>query len=220
MQQFSSLLLGWLFAQYSFYHDTRQFNLGLLMGFNYNQVKIQYKNLLYSTPTAGRPTMVRVVGVPGLNLGIIANKKLHKYFDLRTIPQVSLQQRNIFIELPDSSVKRRLESAYLYFPILLKYKSQFYKGIRVYMMAGMQFGLNLTSDRRMRDNPELIRMQRWDWQWVAGVGVDIYLERVKLTPEISYSLGWRNVYDPTGMRYGYVIESIRNQTIYGNIQIE
>lgn len=209
-----------LWAQYNLYYDLREFNLGFNMGANYSQVKIHYTQLQYNNPADNTPSMVKIEGVPGINLGLILNKKLHKYFDLRSIVSVSLQQRNIYFVLRDTTVKRRLESSYLYIPVLLKYKSQFYKGYRVYVLGGAQLGINLASDKRMRDNPELIRTERVDWQWVAGVGMDIYGDKVKLSPELTYSLGFRNIYDPTGTRFGYVIKSLHMQTITFNLHFE
>ena len=207
-------------AQYNLYYDLRELNLGFNMGANYSQLKIQYNQLQYNTPTANVPSMVQVEGVPGINLGLIVNKKLHKYFDLRSIVSVSLQQRNIYFVLRDTTLKRRLEASYLYLPLLLRYKSQFYKGYRVYVLGGGQFGINLASDKRTRDNPEIIRTERTDWQWVAGVGIDIYGDKVKISPELVYSLGLRNVYDPTGTRFGYVIRSLHMQTLTFNINFE
>ncbi|MCS7162906.1 MAG: PorT family protein [Bacteroidia bacterium] len=216
----TAMVWGLAWAQYNLYYDLRTFNLGLNIGFNYNQVKIHYTSLQYNPPSPNAPAFVRIEGIPGLNLGLIINKKLHRYFDLRSVVSVSLQQRNIYFELADTVVKRRLEAAYLYLPLLLKYKSQFYKGYRVYILGGVQLGLNLASDKRVRDNPELIRMERTDFQWIAGVGMDFYLPNVKFSPELSYSLGFRNVYDPTGTRYGYVIRSLHMQTISLNFQFE
>ncbi|MCS7296619.1 MAG: porin family protein [Bacteroidia bacterium] len=208
------------FSQYNLYYDIRSFNLGFNIGVNYNQVKIEYQHLQYNAPSNSSPSMVWIQGIPGLNLGLIMNKKLHKYFDLRMIPQVSLQQRNILFELRDTVIKRRLEASYLYIPLLLKYKSQFYKGYRVYILGGGQVGINLASDKRVRDNPELIRTERVDFQWIAGVGMDLYLDKVKLSPELTYSLGFRDIYDPTGTRYGYVIRSLHMQTITLNLHFE
>lgn len=207
-------------AQYNLYYDLREFNLGFNMGANYSQVKIQYNQLQYNDPNAPGPSFVKVEGIPGINLGLIMNKKLHKYFDLRCIPSVSLQQRNIYFVLRDTTLKRRLEASYLYVPLLIKYKSQFYKGHRVYVLGGVQAGINLASDKRVRDNPELIRTERFDLQWVAGVGMDLYLDKVKLSPELTYSLGVRNIYDPTGTRYGYVIKSLHMQTLTFHLHFE
>jgi hypothetical protein len=212
----SSLLLG----QYNLYYDLREFNLGFSMGANYSQVKVEYRDLRYNSSDDVGPSFVRIGGVPGINLGLIMNKKLHKYFDLRCIPSVSLQQRNIYFVFRDTTLKRRLEASYLYVPLLLKYKSQFYKGYRVYVIGGGQVGINLASDKRVRDNPEILRTERTDFQWVAGVGMDLYLDKVKLSPELTYSLGIRNIYDPTGTRFGYVIKSLHMQTISFNLQFE
>ncbi|MCS7188770.1 MAG: porin family protein [Bacteroidia bacterium] len=209
-----------LMAQYNLYYDLRSFNLGFSMGGNYSQVKIRYHQLQYNSPTNAAPKFVKVEGIPGINLGLIMSKKLHKYFDLRSIVSVSLQQRNIYFVLRDTTMKRRLESSYLYIPLFLKYKSQFYKGYRVYVLGGGQLGINLASDKRTRDNPELIRTERVDWQWIAGVGIDIYADKVKLSPELVYSLGIRNIYDPTGTRFGYIIKSLHMQTLSLNLNFE
>ncbi|MGQ9863255.1 MAG: type IX secretion/gliding motility protein PorT/SprT [Bacteroidia bacterium] len=214
-----SLLFGLAWAQYNYHYDLRNFNLGFNMAANYSQLKIEYGNLSYSD-TMPTPKSVLVRGIPGIQLGLISNLKLHKYFDLRFIPNVSLQQRNLNFYLRDTVLQRKIEASYLNLPLLVKYKSQFYKGYRVYVVGGIMQSFNLVSDKRVRDNPNLIRIEKQDFSWVAGVGIDLYGDKVKLSPELTYSLGFRNVYDPTGTRFGYVIKSLKMQTLTLNLHFE
>lgn len=214
-----SLFVSTLWAQYNYHYDLRTFNLGFNMAANYSQLKIEYHNLSYAntTPT---PKSILVKGIPGIQLGLISNLKLHKYFDIRFIPNVSLQQRNLNFYLPDTILERKIEASYLNLPLLLKYKSQFYKGYRVYVVGGIMQSFNLISDKRVRDNPDVIRIEKQDFSWVAGVGIDLYGDKVKLSPELTYSLSFRNVYDPTGTRFGYVIKSLKMQTLTLNLHFE
>jgi hypothetical protein len=91
-------------------------------------------------------------GQAGINLGLITNLNLHNNIDVRFVPAVSLQQRNFDLYLvmkngKDSIAKRQLEAAYLELPFYVKFKSNYYRNMRVYYGQGIKYSLNLASGR-------------------------------------------------------------------------
>ncbi len=175
-------------------YDIRKFNLGFAMGGVLSDVRFQR---LYFVPGSGKYVRgIKAKPIVGITLGMVTNTKLARLWDLRFIPSVSLQQRNFNFQYPDSVITRKLEASYLDLPVGLKFKSDVYNDMRVYMYSGVKFSINLMSDKKVKSDPNLIRIDRTDWSWELALGIDLYGARVKLSPEIKYSIGLKNVYIP------------------------
>ncbi len=177
---------------YHHYYDIRKFNLGFAMGVNISEVRFQ--RLYYQ----GNKPLIAVYTkkIPGINLGMVTNTKLNKRFDLRFIPTVSLQQRNFKFRLIDSTFTRKLEAAYLDLPVGIRFNSDVWANFGAYLYSGFKFSINLMSDKRVRSDPTLIRIDRTDFAWEIAFGLRIYRDKVKLSPEIKYAIGLKNIYIP------------------------
>lgn len=183
-------------------YDLRWFNLGFLAGANFSNMKIQYGNATAARFQAGSVRNVSISTTPGVVLGMITNFKLGKYIDFRITPGVSLEQRNFeytFVnsEGGDSIVERKLEAAFGEVPIWFRFKSQLYRNYRVYVQVGGKWAYNFISDARAENDPDLIKIGRQNFSLEFAFGIDIYGDRVKLAPEVRYSLGLNNLYSPS-----------------------
>jgi hypothetical protein len=199
--------------------DFKKFNLGLLMGMNYNMYNLKDQIQI----TEGGVTLEHITAVPkpGLSLGMITSFKLHNNFDFRFIPQVSLEQRDFKYRFEgDSIADRKIEAAYLNLPFLLQIKSDLYEVYRLYVLAGMQLGVNMNSNKRVRDNPNLLKIKTTDVSLVVGVGFNIYGDRIKLSPEIIYTAGISNVYVPEYTSHAGAISLLFSQVLKFNINFE
>lgn len=207
-------------AQYNKHYDWRPFNLGFTMGMNYSMVRLDYTALENNPRRPGLKDII-VKPVPGINLGMISNLKLADMWDLRFIPSVSLQQRNFYYKMnKDSSFLRRLEASYLDLPLLVKFKSQFWRNHRVYVMTGGKLSWNLSSDKKVKDDPEILKIEKLDHSWVIAFGIDIYGDRVKLSPEISYSFGLPNIYVGENTNFGNNITRVRTHMLLFSLNFE
>lgn len=220
-----------LWGQSNRHYDLRKFNLGFLMGLNIADVKIKYNDLKLNYTKPGDLAEIDALASPGITLGMITNTKIIPNFDFRFIPSISLQQRNFnyhfanhqkisSYQYQDSMIKKRLESANLDLPAMLRFRSDFYRNYRVYVMSGVKYSINLASDKRSRDDPNIIKIDKRDWSWEVAAGIEIYGDRVKLTPEIRYSLGLRNVYAPENTDFGDRISRMNTQAILISLNFE
>ena len=194
-------------------YDLRRFNLGFMIGLNIADVKMYYGDVEFDRRTRKGLKSIKATEVPGINIGIITNLKIWKNLDLRFIPAVSLQQRNFTYFFDDQSIVKRLESSYVDLPLMIKFKSNYYAHHRVYVMTGLKYSWNLVSDKKVKQDPNLLKIDSSDLSWEFAFGIDIYGERVKLTPELRYSLGLRNIYYPDNTNFGYAIKMLSTQTI-------
>jgi len=80
-------------------------------------------------------------------------------------------------------------------------------------MTGPQFSINLSSNERVQNDPTLLRITQTDLSWRVGFGINLYGDRVKLSPEISYTFGLRNVYVPGAEDVPGAIRSIYHSAL-------
>ena len=204
--------------------DLRPFNLGFYMGTHYGT----YDATTFAPLTQGSSRLkeVRLVGKPGINLGLITNLNLGDNFDFRFVPSVSLEQRDFefrfFSQTPlvDSVVIKKVEASNLNLPFMVKFKSNYYKRVRVYCVGGIQASVNMASTKKVKNDPNLLKTQSLDIAGVAAVGVDLYGERLKLSPEIRFTHGINNLYIPKNVTFANAIGDFRSQALIFSLNFE
>jgi hypothetical protein len=177
------------------------FSLGMnLMDFNITPTKasLPASSALWLNPDVSTLN-------PGINIQIVTNLRINKYFDLRFLPGVSFGQRTIkFFEISDSTGqdvfaktyndRQRVESSFLEFPLLLKYKGDRLNNVRPYLICGFNYRYDLAGKKEYDDEkPIYLRLKRSDLYYEVGAGLDFYLPYFKLSLEIKMSNGLRDV---------------------------
>lgn len=202
---------------YNKHHDVRQFHLGFSIGMNYSDFRMKKSDLSKSSNLYD----ITAEGGPGINLGIITNLKISDNFDLVAIPSVSLQQRTLKYNLyQGEDFSRKVDLSYLSLPLLVKFKGNYYKNTRLYVLAGCSPKFNLASDAKSKDDPEKIKIKDFDFSVDFGVGFNLYGERIKLSPEIRYSAGLVDIYNPKNTNFGENIDQILTHTLIFSINFE
>ncbi len=170
------------------------FSLGInLMDFNITRSQNNYQvDSLYPE--------VSVLN-PGINIQIITNLRPGKYFDFRFLPGVAFGQRNVRFYKSGELVneRQRIESSYLEFPFLLKYKGARLNNVRPYIIGGLNFRYDLAGKKEYDDEkPIYLRLKRADLYYEFGAGLDFYLPYFKFSVELKMSNGLRDiiVHDP------------------------
>jgi len=129
---------------------------------------------------------------PGINIQIVTNLKLGRYFDLRFLPGVSFGQRNIryFKNRVIYNEQQRLESSFLEFPLLLKYKGDRLNNVRPYIIGGFNYRYDLAGKKEYDEEKSVyLRLERPDLYYEFGAGLDFYLPYFKLSVELKVSNG-------------------------------
>lgn len=150
----------------------------------------------------------------GLNLGIISNLRIGKYFDLRFIPSLSFSQRNLeyfFLYAPGNGATtlKKVESTYLEFPVDLKFKSARINNYRIYVLAGAKYAIDMVSQAKVvAVDKELIKLQRYDYGYEVGIGFDFYMPYFKFSPEIKMYHGIPNLLVKDGTKFSNPLEGL------------
>ncbi len=147
---------------------------------------------------------------PGFNIGIVSNLKLAEYFDLRFLPGISFGQRNLLYNkdkiMIDDGIQK-IESSFLEFPLLVKYKSKRINNFRPFLISGGNYRIDLAA-RKDYDEAEnrYVRLKRSDLYYEIGFGIDFYLKYFKFTTEAKLAVGMRDilVHEPASGHPGFV----------------
>ncbi len=155
---------------------------------------------------------------PGINIQIVTDFRPGEYFDIRFLPGVAFGQRNVRFYKNQVLVndQQRLESSFLEFPLLLKYKGERLNNVRPYIIGGVNYRYDLAGKKEYdEDKPVYLRIKRSDIYFEIGSGLDFYLPYFKLSVELKMSAGTRDVlhHDPAPgfQQYVNAIERMKSQ---------
>jgi hypothetical protein len=155
---------------------------------------------------------------PGINIQIVTDLRPARNLDLRFLPGVSFGQRVIRFYKNEElyNDQQRLESSFLEFPLLLKYKGERLNNVRPYVIGGLNYRYDLAGKKEYDDEkPIYLRLKRPDLYYELGAGMDFYLTYFKLSVELKMSTGFANVLykdNPPGHpEYNSAIEKMRSQ---------
>ena len=205
-------------------YDNAPYHFGFLLGVNYMTYNVTLQDNYQSIdrpatqlPQNYRPSnpldhTYRIVGIEplskwrnmGFSVGVIGDKRLGDYFNLRLIPTLSIgPHRNIvyryYLDDNDKDIKtvesEDINSNFVEFPIQVKYRSKRYNNIAAYLIAGVnpRFYLSRKKHQMNNDEPALLQTNRGDLALDLGAGFDIYNQWFKMGIEIKMSFGLFNV---------------------------
>lgn len=162
--------------------DKRKIHYGFYLGVNQNDFKLNLRN------SAIQNANITVEPSSGFNVGLIADLRLHKNLNLRLEPGLITNSKNIYfnhIATQRDSV-REVSSTFLHVPLVLKFSTDRYKNIRPYLLAGVSYDYNFSSNEKNQDDNSAgqFRMQTHNFMYEVGIGIDIYLYFFKFSPSI------------------------------------
>ena len=176
------------------WYDDKLLHFGFSLGFNAMDFDITPSQQYYKVDSL-YPEVSRLN--PGINIQIVTDLRPANHLDIRFLPGVSFGQRNIryYKNKVLYNVQQRLESSFLEFPLLLKYKGNRLNNVRPYVITGLNYRYDLAAKKELipTDSPVYIRIKRPDLYYEMGAGLDFYLTYFKLSVELKMSNGLRNV---------------------------
>ncbi|MBL4606107.1 MAG: PorT family protein [Flavobacteriaceae bacterium] len=162
--------------------DEPKFHYGFYLGLNYNDFKVNLK------PSNFPNASIEVKPTPGFNVGMIADFRLHKNISLRFEPGLMSNSKTIYFNhlLNARDSVREIGSTYLHLPLVLKFSTNRWNNIRPYVVAGVSYDHNFSSNQDNSDDnlSGEFRMKATNFMYELGIGIDIYLYYFKFSPSI------------------------------------
>jgi len=162
--------------------DKRQLHYGFYLGLNQNDFVVNLKTSTILNPN------ITVEPTPGFNVGLIIDYRLHKNISLRIEPGLISNSKKVFfnhLNTAQDSV-REVNSTYLHIPVLLKISTNRLHNLRPFLIAGVSYDYNLSSNEANSDDNSSgeFRMKTHNFMYEIGIGLDIYLYFFKFSPSI------------------------------------
>lgn len=196
-------------------HDDAWLHFGFSLGINTMDFNIKSSQTAVDSGIYPEVSFLK----PGFHVHAISNLRLADNFDLRFTPGIAFggireinyrlaDPNSTLIEAEDNPVK--IESNFLEFPLLVKYKSKRLNNFRPYLIGGLNTRLDLAATKktwgRSRKENNLVLLKPFDMYYEIGAGMDFYLEyKLKVTVEVKYSVGMTNVLRTSINKNGEVI---------------
>ena len=196
----------------------RKIKFGIHMGFNMSNFRAFRSEEFITTDSL---FAINAENGTGFNLGIISALYLHKNLELRFVPTLSFAERTLRYEFENSSPPQKLESIFIEFPIHIKFKSDPIKDFRIYVIAGMKYGLDLASKSEARNAENIVKLKRTDISVEYGVGFEINFPLFILVPEIKVSNGILDSHsrDPA-LIFSTTIDQLKSRTFTFSLNFE
>jgi hypothetical protein len=165
--------------------DKKRIHYGFYLGLNQNDFKLNLRESSISSAN------ITVESSAGFNVGLVADLRLHKNLNIRLEPGlVSNTKRILFNHLNTSRIPqdsiRDIGSTYLHIPLIFKFSTDRYKNIRPYLLGGISYDYNFSSNEKNQDDNSSgeFRMKTHNFMYEVGVGIDFYLYYFKFSPSI------------------------------------
>lgn len=164
----------------------------------------------------------------GFQVTIVSDLRLTENMNLRFLPGIALGEKPLSFydmqtgELVESGV---IESNFLEFPLLVKYRSKRLNNVRPYLIGGLNYRYDLAARKESDENDRIfVKLQPGDLYLEAGFGVDFYSQYFKFSPELKVGMGLRNllVTDVADGQAQFVnsIENLRSFVVMINFHFE
>ncbi len=164
----------------------------------------------------------------GITMGLLATARLSNHFQVRVNPQLIIGgARSIRYVLGQtlpgegSNQLQSLPSTLVSFPFQIKFNSDRIGNFRTYILTGIKYDIDLSSNSTARNAEDLVKLKRSDFGVELGIGFNFYLPFVTVSPEIKVSYGLSNIHqlDPN-LKYSNVLDRIQSRMIVFSIHLE
>lgn len=195
-------------------------------GFTFQYISAEYKvmkksnwNQIFPDPDGNnnKPSLYSISSPvsPGFGLGFVSNFRLGKNADIRFTPALAFSDRLIDYEYqsPDDFTQQKVQSTLVDFPLGIKIKSDRRKNFRAYFLTGAKYSVDIVSKKKTNDidkiwTEKFVKNTRNILWYEAGIGLDLYFEFFKLSPEIKLAHSIQSVLKPEDHPYSGPVDKL------------
>ncbi len=219
-------------------YNEQPYHFGFILGMNTMNFSVkpidnlsQYQWTKDQAPDLPNADYYRVLSVtasasPGFSVGILGNLRLMKYLDMRFIPTLSFGSRTLNYTIqgigmagtPAGSdsvfmVNKKVNSTYLIFPLLFKYRSWRKDNYGAYFIGGINYSIDLAAVKKTKDDVGTgdIKLRTNDISAEIGAGFDFYFAYFKLGVEAKMIYGLKNLVVKDNTLYSGSIDQLHSK---------
>jgi hypothetical protein len=198
--------------------DNKPFHFGFALGFNQPGFYLEKKSSHIFADDSLQSLLVNSNG--GFTLGVVTSLNINQNFKIRfVLPSLSFQESElVYTYFQQDPQEKPLNTVYLDFPVLLKFRTNRIKNFAVYGIVGLRYGIDMSSqidvNNSTDEEEQIIKLKKYDFGSEIGGGVDLFLEYFKLGIELKLGSGLRNIhYTKAGeeTKFDNAIESLKSR---------
>jgi len=197
-------------------YDYEPYHFGFVLGINQMGFAIRqnvsglnqtYNSTQFNSATGQSDSLTSVEPVPtiGFTIGIVGNLRITDHFDLRFVPALSFGERelnynsyllNLNTQRKMTTEQMSIKSSLLEFPLDIKYKGARINNARPYIIGGLKYVIDLSSDEKKTNDTNgifITKLKQSDLYGELGAGFDLYFDWFKMGIEAKMSYGLRDI---------------------------
>jgi len=211
--------------QYRMHSENQLYYFGITLGYNSSYLQLNRSpNFLNDSILSAYP---KPSG--GITMGLLATARMTDHFQARFNPQLMIGGGKAIKyilgnkRLPGENIEQLqvLPSTMMSFPLQIKFNSDRIDNFRAYLLGGVKFDIDLSNSATSRNAEDIIKIKKYDVGLEAGIGINLYLPFVTISPEIKISYGLSDIHkiDPA-LKYSNVFDKLQSRMIVFSIHLE
>lgn len=171
------------------YADQKLFHLGFTVGLSTQDLILSHSGAVTSDNSVWFAEIPSYS--PGLSVGIIADRYINQYMNLRVVPTLNFGEKR-FVFRDEKGIHNNFETTiknnYLSLPIHMRFNSERLNNIRPYVLAGGYINTQIGGQKQ-----PVIKLTNVDYGIEIGLGCNLYFPLFKLSPELRFSFGLKDI---------------------------
>jgi Outer membrane protein beta-barrel domain len=205
-------------------HDNKFYHLGIALIFNTSHFQVTpHPNLLLSDSVLS----ISPENTGGFGLAGMHTFNISPHLEFRIVfPQLMFSYKNLtysttFPSGEQTTATKKIESILLGFPVQVKFLSDRMENFRFYVLGGVNYQYDLSSNATARKADDLVKLNPYDFSIEAGIGFQFFFPVFILSPELKISNGIINVHhrDPN-LIYSNTIDKLKSRMIVFSLIFE
>jgi hypothetical protein len=165
---------------------------------------------------------------PGYSLRLMATARLNKRWEIRTNPGLVLGiERQFDYTLgsrqayEEEKTVQKIQSNIATIPFHIKFNSDRIDNFKVYMLAGVKYDLDLSSNANSRNADDMVKLNRSYFGAEFGIGFNFFLPFVTVSPEIKFSNGLGDIHArDADLKYSSVFDKLQSRMVFFTLHLE
>lgn len=177
-------------------YDAKPIRFGYFLGVAFSNYRIRHNQLFLSAAN----TSINSITSPmdyGIKMGGLMNlNTINSKIDVRVMPTVAIYAKKLSVN-EDPEVIPSREQAWFELPVLIRYKSLRRGNMRMNVFGGMRLGFETNAVNLARKSKigKTAGIKSSDLSIEYGAGMELFRQFFKLSPEVHFSHGIKNLVD-------------------------
>ncbi len=186
-------------------YDNKKIHFGYFLGVSNTNYIVKFNRSYLAAVNGQRVYAISSPPSIALKAGGLVNVYINDYFDFRFSPlSVAIYSRKLLEN--DSIAHNQEDKAWFEIPLQVKYKSERRHNSRMFVFGGIKYGFetNIVNKRDGVSKVNNFSTKTSDFSIEYGMGLELFREYFKVTPEIHFSHGVKNMVSPGSNRSSFL----------------